>query len=332
MTTVQDLLKRGRYWLGPMAGVADSAFREVCIRHGATLTYSEMVSAKGLHYSATSEHNKSRELLILAPSEKDLIVQIFGNDPDIISNQAAILAESMSDELACIDLNMCCPVPKVVRKGEGAALMRDPETAEIIVSRVASALEPFGKQVTVKIRRGWDSDTDNAVEFALRMQEAGAAAVAVHGRFRSQYYTGTSARETLAQVAEALSVPVFGTGDVFTAQDALDLRTETNVDGVLIARGALGSPWIFNEIARLEAGETNLAPATKEMRLEAMREHAHIIRELYGEHALVRMRYHAAHYCATLPGAAAFRRQLNTVTDIEGLLAAIDEFGNDECA
>lgn len=327
MTTVAQYLSRSRYWLGPMAGVADSAFREMCIRHGAQLTYSEMVSAKGLHYS--KEHNKTRELLSLAPSEKELIVQLFGNDSDILSEQAAYLADSMGDNLAFIDINMCCPVPKVVRKGEGAALMQDAETAATIVTKVASALSPYNKQVSVKIRRGWNAQQENAVEFALRMQEAGAAAVAVHGRYRNQFYTGESERHTIAQVAEALSVPVLATGDVFSGQDALDLKAQTGAEGVLVARGALGNPWIFEHIAHLEAGANDLPVVTREMRLDAMREHAGIIRELYGEHALVRMRYHAAHYCSSLPGAAAFRRRLNTVAGIDEFLVAVDEFGSE---
>lgn len=321
--TVRAMLASNPVLLAPMAGVTEAPFRAICKRMGAGLTYTEMVSAKGLHYNPHS--GGSRALLSVSAQEVPCAVQIFGADAEMMAAQAARVVEMLGDDVALVDINMGCPVAKVVGKGEGSALMRTPELAAHIVASVAEAV---CVPVTVKFRRGWDVETENAVEFALTMEEAGAAAVAVHGRTRDQFYRGRSDRNTVARVKQAVSIPVIGSGDVFTARDALDMLAETGADGVMVARGAQGNPWIFREAQAMRAGESIDRPSAFE-RIDTAREHAKELVEFAGERAFVRMRKHVAWYIAEMPGASFVRTKVNesrSYAELDALLVEYREY------
>ena len=224
--------------LGPMAGVTDLPFRRLCMEMGCGLLYTEMVSAKALSY-----HNKNTEpILETEDGEHPLAVQLFGSEPELLADMAKKLEEGPYD---IIDLNMGCPVPKVVNNHEGSALMKDPILAGKVIEAMAKAVK---KPVTVKIRRGWDESSVNAVEIARIAQESGAAAVAVHGRTRQQYYSGKADWEIIRQVKEAVKIPVIGNGDITDASSAKKMMEETGCDGIMVARAAMGNPWIFSEL------------------------------------------------------------------------------------
>ncbi|MBI5232676.1 MAG: tRNA-dihydrouridine synthase family protein, partial [Coriobacteriales bacterium] len=225
---VAELLERNPVLLAPMAGVTEAPFRAICKRMGAGLTYTEMVSALGLHYNAGS--TRAQRMLSLSLEEVPAAVQISGTDPEVMAEQARRISEERGSDVALIDINMGCPVSKVVAKGEGAALMRSPELAAAIVERVARACGDT--PVTVKFRKGWTEDDGNAVEFALAMESAGVAGLAVHGRTRGQMYKGRADWNIVAQVKQAVSVPVIGSGDVFSADDVVAMLAETGADGV----------------------------------------------------------------------------------------------------
>lgn len=306
--------------LAPMAGITEAPFRGICKRMGARLTYTEMVSAKGLHYNPDSPASKA--LLTLSADETPCAVQIFGAEPEMMAAQAARVLELFGDDVALIDINMGCPVAKVVAKGEGSALMREPELAADIVRAVADACSV---PVTVKFRSGWDTDEVNAVEFALAMQESGAAAVAVHGRTRSQFYKGRASWETIAAVKAAVDVPVIGSGDVFSADDVVAMFDRTGVNAVMVARGAQGNPWIFREARALLHGE-RLARPTAFERIATAREHAEALALVAGPRSFARMRKHVAWYIADMPGASRVREQANLCTDYAHLDALLDEY------
>lgn len=342
---VAELLASNPFWLAPMAGVNDAAFRELCKEQGAGITFSEMISAKGLHYDA--HNNNARMLLRVSPREVPLAVQLFGADPDILAEQAVEIAREFGDDLAFIDINMGCPVPKVVNKGEGSALMKTPELAADIVRSVSRALAPFGKGLTAKFRRGFDASSENSCEFACALAESGATALTIHGRYRSQFYKGTSDSSVVAEIKKHVDIPVIGSGDVFTPQDAVKMLLEQNADGVMIARGAQGNPWIFSQThalynACLQAQErgtfTTVADVAQKTPLEApsshekfdmMRAHAKQLVEYFGSKSLVRMRKHAIWYCAGMPGASYFRGQIQSITtmnDLENLIDAYEDY------
>jgi nifR3 family TIM-barrel protein len=286
---------------------------------GAGLTFTEMVSAKGLHYNPDGE--VSRALLTFAPEETPCAVQIFGADPEIMADQARTIVERYAPDVACIDINMGCPVAKVVAKGEGSALMRTPDLAAEIVRRVARVC---GVPVTVKFRRGWSPAEVNAIEFAQVVEEAGAAALTVHGRTRDQFYRGKADWDTIAEVKAAVSVPVIGSGDVFSADDVVAMFERCGVDAVMVARGAQGNPWIFREArALLDLGERT-APPTALERIDMAREHAAALVAFGGEHAFTRMRKHVSWYITGMPGATHVRRLANEAPSyraLDGLLA-----------
>ena len=301
---IAALLSSARVVLGPMAGVTEAPFRGICKRMGAGLTYTEMVSAKGLHYNPDAAI--SRGLLAFSPEETPCAVQIFGADPEMMAEQAHGIVARYGQDVALIDINMGCPVTKVVAKGEGSALMRTPELASRIVARV---VEASGVPVTVKFRKGWDEADVNAVDFGRRMEAAGAAALCVHGRTRGQFYRGKADWDAIAAVKAAVGVPVIGSGDVFSAQDVVAMLERTGVDAVMVARGAQGNPWIFSQArALLERGET-LAPPSAFQRIDMAREHAAALVAFAGEHAFVRMRKHVAWYIKGAPGATFVREQ-----------------------
>jgi tRNA-dihydrouridine synthase B len=307
-TDIRMLLAAGNVVLGPMAGITEAPFRVICKRMGAGLTFTEMVSAKGLHYNPDAGISKA--LLTLDPEETPCAVQLFGAEPEIMAEQARVIVGRHGADVACIDINMGCPVTKVVAKGEGSALMRTPELAAEIVRRVSEAC---GAPVTVKFRKGWSAADDNAVEFARAMEAAGAAALTVHGRTRDQYYRGKADWDVIAAVKAAVSIPVIGSGDVFCAADAKAMLERCGVDAVMVARGAQGNPWIFRQArALLDRGE-EIEPPTAFERIDMAREHAAALVAFGGEHAFTRMRKHVAWYITGMPGATSIRRRANEV-------------------
>ncbi len=297
-------------WLAPMAGVTEPAFRTLCIEHGASLTYTEMISAKALEYA----NDKTHDMAVPAPAERKIAIQLFGHEPAVMARQARLLADEMADRIALVDVNMGCPVPKVHKKGEGAALMRTPALAASIVSEMVQALDPYGIPVTAKFRSGWDEHSLNAVDFALVLEDAGAAALGVHGRTAAQLYRGTSDRSVIADVARAVDVPVIGSGDVFSNKDARMLIDECGASAVFVARGARGNPWIF----------TGHEP-TQAQRLAAARRHLELYIAFHGSEHLSPMRAHLSFYVHGQPDAAQLRRDLGAATTAEEFFAIIDQ-------
>lgn len=296
--------------LAPMAGVSDLPFRLLCREQGAGMVCTEMVSAKAISF-----HNKNTvALLKTSPAEHPVSLQLFGADPDIISEMAAYIEERDFDVL---DLNMGCPVPKVAGNGEGSALMRNPKLVEQIVSKTVRAIK---KPVTVKIRKGFTASEVNAVEIARIAEASGAAAVAVHGRTREQYYTGTADWDIIRQVKEAVSIPVIGNGDVDSAGKAKQLLDETGCDGVMVGRGARGNPWIFREIRDyLATGELPPRPSKEEVR-DMMLRHTRMEIEYKGEYTGIReMRKHISWYTAGYPNSAKLRGCINEVKSYQKL-------------
>lgn len=298
------------YILGPMAGVTDLPFRLLCKEQGAGLVCMEMVSAKGILYN-----NKNTEsLLEIHPEEMPASLQLFGSDPKIVSEMAKRIEER---PFAILDINMGCPVPKVVKNGEGSALMKNPKLVFELVSAVVKAIE---KPVTVKIRKGFDDDHVNAVEIAKIIEEAGAAAVAVHGRTREQYYSGKADWDIIRQVKEAVTIPVIGNGDVNSGEKAIAMREQTGCDGIMIARGAQGNPWIFSELLEYErSGTLPPRPSVEEIKKTMLR-HARLQLKFKGDFIGMReMRKHVAWYTKGIHGAARFRELINKVETYEEL-------------
>ncbi|MEG1826424.1 MAG: tRNA dihydrouridine synthase DusB [Gordonibacter sp.] len=314
---MHDFFRQHRLLLAPMAGVSDEALRTLCREQGADLTYTEMVSAKGLSYA----NEKTRHLLRLAPAEDQVAVQLFGHEPDTMAAQAAWIEDEMGDSLAYLDINMGCPARKITSKGDGSALMRDPELATAIVGAVTAAVK---HPVTVKFRRGWAEGDETCVEFARRMEEAGAAALAVHGRFAEQLYRGRAEWDAIARVKRAVGVPVVGNGDVRTGADAVALVQRTGVDAVMIARGAEGNPWLFAQAKAALAGDPEPDAPSAGERIDMARRHARLLFERQGRN-IVRMRKHAMWYMAGLPGAAVARERINACVTLEDFDRVFDE-------
>jgi len=299
--------------LGPMAGVTDLPFRLLCKARGAGLLYTEMVSAKGVMY----RNPNTKELIETAPEEQPIGLQLFGADPQIMAEQAKVLERL---PFAFFDINMGCPVPKVVNNGEGSALMKDPKLVYDIVNSMVRAQ---GKPVTVKIRKGFDHET--AVEVARAAEDAGAAAIAVHGRLRAEYYSGHSDWGCIRRVKEAVSVPVIGSGDITCAEDAAAMLRETGCDGVMIARAARGNPWIFEQCKAYLSDLVVLSKPTDEELCKTVLYHAKMACEFKGERiAMKEMRSHVAWYFSGRPGSAGLRRAANELTTYDDLRELID--------
>lgn len=296
--------------LAPMAGVTDLPFRLLCKEQGAGLLCMEMVSAKAILY----KNRNTESLLEIDPRENPVSLQLFGSDPEIISNIAHQIEDRPFDIL---DLNMGCPVPKIVNNGEGSALMKNPKLAGEIMRQTVKAID---KPVTVKIRKGFDDEHINAVEMAKIAEDAGAAAVAVHGRTREQFYSGRADWDIIRQVKEAVSIPVIGNGDLLTAEDVIAMEQRTGCDGFMIARGAQGNPWIFRQILHyFETGE-HLAKPTLEEVTQMILRHARMMLEFKGEYIGIReIRKHAAWYTAGYPNSARLRVAINNVESFEAL-------------
>ena len=287
--------------LAPMAGVSDLAYRVIARRMGAAMTTAEMVSAKGLYY----KNEKTRDMLKIDPGEHPVALQLFGSEPDIMALGAKEMEKAGAD---IIDINMGCPMQKVVKNGDGSALMKNVPLAAAVVKAMVQAVHV---PVTVKMRLGWTRETENCVELAKAVEEAGASAITVHGRTREDFYTGCADWEKIGEVVEAVHIPVFGNGDVVDGPTAARLMKETGCAGVAIGRAAWGNPWVFERVnTYLETG-TILPPPTNEMRIAMAREHLHGLVKEKGERVAVKeMRAHASRYFHGLPEAASLRREI----------------------
>lgn len=296
--------------LAPMAGVTDLPYRLLCKEQGAGMMCTEMVSAKGLYYG----NRKSEPLMATDPKEIPVAIQIFGSDPEIMGQMAAKVNDG---RFQMIDINMGCPVPKIVNNGDGSALMKNPELAGKVIKAVVDAVDI---PVTVKIRKGFNDELINAPEMAQVAQENGAAAIAVHGRTREQYYSGEADWDIIRQVKEAVHIPVIGNGDVTSAEKAAKMQKITGCDGVMIGRGVQGNPWIFRELAEYDRTGTIPPRPTQEEIRNMMLRHARMQLEFKGEYLGIReMRKHVAWYVKGMKGAAKFRAQINQVESYEEL-------------
>ncbi len=292
-------------FLAPMAGVTDLAFRLLCKEQGCDVMVTEMVSAKALYYG----NKNTAPLLETSEEEGPIGVQLFGSDPELIGQMAHKIE---GKGFSFIDINMGCPVPKIVNNGEGSALMKDPELAGKIV---ASVVKHVSLPVTVKFRKGFDKDHGNAVEFALALEENGASALTVHGRTREQYYNGKADWNIIKKVKESVSVPVIGNGDIFCGPDALRMKEETGCDGIMIGRGAKGNPWIFREVAAAVSGEKIPRRPDENEVIEMLLRHARLNVEYKGEYTGIReMRKHTAWYTVGMYGSSKIRDEVNQVS------------------
>lgn len=304
-----------RVALAPMAGVTDLPFRMLCREMGCDLTYTEMISAKGLLYGS----DRTAQLLETSPAERPCAVQLFGSDPHILADMAKRVEQRYAHSFALIDINMGCPAHKIVGNGEGSALMRDLPLAARIIESVSRAV---ALPVTVKFRKGWDDTSVNAVEFGRMAEESGAAAVTVHGRTREQGYSGRADWDIIGEVKAALRIPVLGNGDVNSGTDARALLAHTGCDGVMVARGAQGNPWIFRQIKAALSGGAEEAPTMRD-RVEMALRHAHMQCAYKGAHGLIEMRKHVAWYLHGLPHASVLREKVNTCATVDELDALL---------
>lgn len=306
------------FFLAPLAGITDAPTRRICREMGAALVYSEMVSGKGLYY----KQEKTKNLLHIDPAEKPVAFQVFGSEPEILAFTAW---ELDGYENAILDINMGCPVPKIVKNGEGSALLK---RLDLVYDLISAMTANTKKPVTAKIRIGFDASSVNAVETAKAVEAGGAAAVAVHGRTREQYYSGKADWSQIAAVKQAISIPVIGNGDVTDGQSAMAIMEQTGCDFVMIGRGALGNPWIFRQAVSAWRGEDAPAPPTLEERKAVMKRHFRDMSALKGDYVAVReMRKHVGWYLKGQPGSAAFRGRVNQIDNAEELMKAIDEIG-----
>jgi len=303
--------------LAPMAGVADRAFREICVAQNACFVVGEMVSAKGLCHGS----EKSLELLEVSSGERPMATQIFGDEPETMA-KAAVVAQRFNPDW--IDINMGCPAPKITGGGAGSALMKDLPLAREIIRAVVGAVDV---PVTVKIRKGWDDTLINAVELAGIAEQEGVAAVTVHGRTRTQMYAPPVDLDIIAQVKRALSIPVIGNGDIVSVKAAIEMYEQTNCDLVMIGRGALGTPWLFEQIRAYMEDGTNLAEPELPQRMEFLLQQVKLAVAYKGEYCAMReARSHAAWYLKGMPRAAALRREagrLSTYADLERLVGEV---------
>lgn len=313
---IKNLVTDNDLMLAPMAGVSDLPYRLLCKEQGCGYMVTEMVSAKAVLF-----HNKNTQILLQTePEEGPIALQLFGSEPEVMAEAVRMLDHLSFD---AIDINMGCPVPKIVNNGEGSALMKNPELAGAIVEAMVKATE---KPITVKFRKGFDDNLINAVEFAKRMEASGASALTVHARTREQYYSGHADWNIITQVVDQVQIPVFGNGDVLTAEDALKMYRETGCAGIGIGRGAKGNPWIFREIlAGIQGKPIPERPTMEEIR-DTIKRHTELMVKYKGEYiAVMEMRKHVAWYTTGLHHCSALRKEVNTTESLEELLELLDK-------
>lgn len=303
-------------FLAPMAGVTDLPFRLLCKEFGCGLVYSEMISAKGLHYN----NENTKQMLVVDDKEKPIAFQLFGSDSNILAN----MAKAIEKHADIIDINMGCPAPKIVKNGEGSALMKEPKKIGEIVKSVSSSVN---KPVTIKIRRGFDENYLNALEVAKVAEANGAAAIAIHGRTREQYYSGHADWEIIKQIKDNVRIPVIGNGDVDTPQKAKAMFEQTGCDAIMVGRAAQGNPWIFEQINHyLKTGELLPSPTASE-KIQMTIRHAHMLVEFKGEYIGIReMRKHIAWYTKGLLNSSNLRNEINLVDSLDKMIILLNEY------
>lgn len=304
-------------FLAPMAGVTDMPFRILCKEQGCGLLYSEMISAKGIYYNDA----KSFKLTQIDSREEPTALQIFGSEPDIMAKVAERLSQLNT---AIIDINMGCPTPKITKNGEGSALMRDPKLVGKIVKEVVKA---SSKPVTIKIRKGWDDNTVNAVEIAKIAEDNGAAAITVHGRTREQFYSGKADWDIIKKVKKAVSIPVIGNGDIFEEEDAKSMLEKTGCDAIMVGRGAQGNPWIFDKIIKYLKFNVKLSDISCEDKIEMIKRHMQMLVDLKGESSGIReMRKHIAWYIKGMKNSTALKVKVFRSITQQEILDLLDEY------
>ncbi|CAK7038410.1 MAG: tRNA-dihydrouridine synthase B [Peptostreptococcus russellii] len=315
----KDFEVENEVFLAPMAGVTDLPFRLICKEHGCGLLYTEMINAKALCY----DDEKTKKMLNILEEEMPIAIQIFGSEPEYMGKASEILNKYPN---AILDINMGCPAPKVVKNGDGSALMRNPELAKRVISSVVEASQ---KPVTLKIRKGWDDENLNAMQIAKIGQECGISALTIHGRTREQYYSGKADWEIIKELKSELSIPVIGNGDVTSIEDAIKMKEDTKCDAIMIGRGAQGNPWIFERISHyLKTGEILPVPS-KEEKLDVAIKHMGLSVKEHSEFVAVReMRKHIGWYLKGMKNSARFRDEINKMENVDEVIAKLLEYKN----
>ena len=304
-------------FLSPMAGVTDLPFRTICKEKGCGMLYTEMINAKALCY----DDENTKKMLNLEDDGHPVAVQIFGSDPEYMGKAESIMNHYTNDIL---DINMGCPAPKVIKNGDGSALMRNPKlAAEVLTAVVKNSKKP----VTLKIRKGWDDNSVNALEIAKIAEECGISALAIHGRTREQFYSGKADWDIIAEIKQSINIPVIGNGDVFDVQDAVNMLEKTKCDAIMIGRGSQGNPWIFNRINHyMKTGEV-LPEPTLEEKISTAIKHMNLAVAEHGEYVAVReMRKHIGWYLKGLKNSAKYRDQINKITDYKEVISMLEEY------
>ncbi|SHH42288.1 tRNA-U20-dihydrouridine synthase [Caloranaerobacter azorensis DSM 13643] len=316
---IGNIETKNNVFLAPMAGITDMAFRLICSELGAGLVYSEMISSKGLYY----EDKKTYELMKIDKNERPIALQIFGHEPDIMAH-VVLSVLNKRDDIDIIDINMGCPAPKIVKNGDGSALLKEPKIVRQIVRAVVKA---SNKPVTVKIRMGWDEKNINAVEIAKIIEEEGASLVVIHGRTREQFYSGKANWDIIREVKNNVSIPVVGNGDIFIPEDAKRMIDYTGCDGVMIGRGSQGNPWIFKRIVALIEDGEEIPPPTNREKIDMAIKHLELLIKLKGEKIAVReMRKHIGWYIKGMPKAADMRRRINTIDNKDEIIDVLNKY------